>query len=44
VLPVGDLDRTRTLLNTAILWTFVLAIDFLISFSYTLWPRRAKET
>jgi hypothetical protein len=22
----------------------VLAIDFLISFSYTLWPRQPKET
>ena len=26
------------------LWAFVLAIDFLISFSYTLWPRRPSET
>ena len=40
VLLVGDLDRTAALLNMAVLWTFVLAIDFLISFSYTLWPRR----
>jgi hypothetical protein len=43
VLVVGDLDRTWALLNVAVLWTFVLAIDFLISFSYTLWPRRASE-
>jgi hypothetical protein len=42
VLAVGDLDRTEALVNVAVLWTFVLAIDFLISFSYTLWPRRAK--
>lgn len=41
VLAVGDVDRTWALVNTAKLWTFVLAIDFLISFSYTLWPRRA---
>jgi hypothetical protein len=40
VLLVGDLDRTTALVNMAVLWTLVLAIDFLISFSYTLWPRR----
>jgi hypothetical protein len=40
VLLVGDLDRTRALVNVAALWTLVLAIDFLISFSYTLWPRQ----
>jgi hypothetical protein len=40
VLVVGDLDRTRALVSVAVLWTLVLAIDFLISFSYTLWPRR----
>jgi hypothetical protein len=44
VLVVGDLDRTWALVNVAVLWTLVLAIDFLISFSYTLWPRRARET
>jgi hypothetical protein len=43
VLVVGDLDRTSALVRTAQLWTLVLAIDFLISFSYTLWPRPAKE-
>lgn len=44
VLLVGNLDRTSALLNVAALWTLVLAIDFLISFSYTLWPRRSNET
>jgi hypothetical protein len=44
VLLAGDLERTWALLNVAALWTFVLAIDFLISFSYTLWPRRPKAT
>jgi hypothetical protein len=39
VLIVGDLDRTWALINVVVLWTLVLAIDFLISFSYTLWPR-----
>jgi hypothetical protein len=44
VVLVGDLDRTRALANVAVLWTFVLAIDFLVSFSYTLRPRRPRET
>jgi hypothetical protein len=39
VLLVGDADRTWPLLNVAALWTLVLALDFLISFSYALWPR-----
>jgi hypothetical protein len=38
-LAVGDFDRTRALLSVAVIWTIVLTIDFLISFSYTLWPR-----
>jgi hypothetical protein len=44
ILLVGDLDRTWALVNVAVLWTIVLAIDFLISFSYTLAPRRPKAT
>jgi hypothetical protein len=40
VAVVGDADRTDALLQTAGLWTLVLTIDFLISFSYTLFPRR----
>jgi len=39
ILVVGDLERTKALVNVALLWTVVLMIDFLISFSYTLWPR-----
>ncbi len=44
VLVVGDLDRTWALLNVAALWTLILAIDFVVSFSYTLWPRRPIES
>ena len=44
VLVVGDRERTEALLSVAALWTLVLAIDFLISFSYALWPRRTRET
>jgi hypothetical protein len=44
ILLVGDLDRTWALVNVAVLWTIVLAVDFLISFSYTLAPRRPNAT
>jgi hypothetical protein len=40
VLVAGDLERSLALLNVAALWTLILAVDFAISFSYTLWPRR----
>lgn len=36
---VGDADRTAALLQTAGLWTLILVVDFLVSFSYTLFPR-----
>jgi hypothetical protein len=42
VLVVGHLDRTWALVNVAVVWTVVLTIHFLISFSYTLFPRRAS--
>jgi hypothetical protein len=41
VLVVGEYDRTWALVNVAALWTLVLAIDFVISFSYALWPRES---
>ena len=44
VLVVGDLERTEALLNVAALWTLILVIDFLISFSYALWPRQPSKT
>jgi hypothetical protein len=37
---VADAERTEALLQTAGLWTLILAVDFLIAFSYTLFPRR----
>jgi hypothetical protein len=43
VLVVGDLDRTWALVNVAVLWTLILAIDFLISFSYTVFPRHVTD-
>jgi hypothetical protein len=44
VLIVGDLDRTWALANVIVLWTMVLAIDFVISFSYTIRPRLPEGT
>lgn len=41
-LLVGGRTETEVLTNVAVVWTVVLAVDFLISFSYTLWPRRAR--
>jgi hypothetical protein len=42
ILVVGDLERTQALASMAALWTLILAIDFAISFSYTLWPRAPR--
>ncbi|ADV67732.1 hypothetical protein [Deinococcus maricopensis] len=33
-------ERTAALTGAARLWTLILAIDFLVSFSYSLWPRK----
>ncbi len=43
IVLVGDSDRTAALEGTARGWTVVLVVDFLWSFSYTLWPRTSKE-
>ncbi|MED1418983.1 hypothetical protein [Bacillus smithii] len=43
VLLVNDFDKTKELLIAATRWSVILIIDFLWSFSYTLWPRRAKR-
>jgi hypothetical protein len=40
---IGDEERTRALVGTFRLWSAVLGIDFLISFSYTLFPRRPRR-
>ena len=39
---VGDAERTDALRQMLGVWSLVLAIDFAWSFSYTLWPRRAR--
>lgn len=40
---VGDAGRTEQLAGTLRLWSIILAIDFAISFSYTLWPKQDKS-
>ena len=41
IVMVGDLERTQALWRLAGGWTVVLAVDFLWSMSYTIWPHRS---
>ncbi|MGZ0085658.1 hypothetical protein ACWNXI_08790 [Caldibacillus thermoamylovorans] len=42
---VGDMSKAKELLVMAGRWTLVLVVDFVWSFSYTVWPRKEpKET
>lgn len=41
-LLVGDIDRTAPMWAPMAPWAIVLAIDFVISFSYTVAPRKAR--
>ncbi|OOM75917.1 hypothetical protein CLPUN_29540 [Clostridium puniceum] len=40
ILFVGNSNKTTNLLQTIQMWGIILSIDFLYSFSYTLWPRK----
>ncbi|MGO4541804.1 hypothetical protein [Paenibacillus sp. 2TAB19] len=42
ILFVGDASRTESLLGTIRIWSIILAIDFVISISYTFSPRKQK--
>lgn len=42
IIIVGDKNATQSLFNTMRLWSIILGIDFIISFSYTFWPRKEK--
>lgn len=42
IVVIGDPDRTGALQQTALAWTLVLVIDAVISWSYSLWPKRAR--
>lgn len=41
IMYVNNLEQTFALLRILFGWSIVLAIDFLISFSYTIFPKRA---
>ncbi|MNI19841.1 hypothetical protein D3C73_732880 [compost metagenome] len=40
---VGSTEQTQALQDILRYWPLILAIDFLVSFSYTLWPKPEKE-
>ncbi|OWA33211.1 hypothetical protein B9G55_23135 [Saccharibacillus sp. O16] len=42
ILLIGDAERSEALRVWIIRWALVLGIDFVISFSYTLWPRKSS--
>jgi hypothetical protein len=44
VFLVGDPARTESLSARAAAWTLILAVDFVWSFSFTFWPRKAKKS
>jgi hypothetical protein len=44
VVTVGDAGRTAALVDAMRLWTLVLAVDAVVSLSYTARPRRAPAT
>ncbi|WP_433944891.1 hypothetical protein [Paenibacillus sp. SN-8-1] len=43
IIWIGDRSRTAIFELFIIRWGLVLGIDFLISFSYTLWPRKERS-
>jgi hypothetical protein len=44
ILLAGEPATTKSLLGKATLWAFILAMDFIWSFSYTFWPRQEKTS
>lgn len=44
ILLVGHASKTSILSKIINMWTLVLVIDFVWSFSYTIWPRKDKTT
>lgn len=43
ILVVGEPDRTEQLKAMALQWAAILGIDFVYSFSYTLWPKKQTD-
>ncbi|KZS46273.1 hypothetical protein ACXFAU_00390 [Paenibacillus glucanolyticus] len=44
ILIVGEPDRTEQLMAMALRWGLILGIDFIYSFSYTLWPKKQTDS
>jgi hypothetical protein len=44
VVAIGDPTRTEIFLHTATIWTVVLVVNGLFSWSYTLFPKQAPAT
>lgn len=44
VLYIGNDEQTKALSSITNIWTTVLFFDFLVSFSYTLWPKKERNT
>ncbi|WP_173275759.1 hypothetical protein [Paenibacillus sp. NEAU-GSW1] len=40
---IGNATRTEVLLAAVKWWSIITVIDFAYSFSFTLWPRKAKR-
>ncbi|MCQ4088984.1 hypothetical protein [Saccharibacillus sp. JS10] len=41
---IGDSNKSESLESWIYRWSLILAIDFVISFSYTLWPRKSTTS
>ncbi|WP_026908637.1 hypothetical protein [Paucisalibacillus globulus] len=44
ILLIDNTRQTEALIGTLKFWSLILAIDFLISFSYTIFPRKAPNS
>lgn len=41
--PDGETELISSISGISAIWTFILLIDFIWSFSYTLWPKKDKR-
>lgn len=42
ILYINNYPQTEALVRTMLLWSLIVVIDFIISFSYTLFPKKQK--
>lgn len=43
ILTIGYSEQTENLVRPLMVWTLAVAIDFVVSFSYTIFPKRAND-